>query len=179
MNAYSETPFTGLTVCNVMTENWIYACCHFWQYVSESHLGYPIAEPTNPISSNNVKIRPCSLFLVHNPQKAHIHTLGDVCLQYQENPPMDFMIYSRNENEDIQGDAITLGRNSVGGRRDKNGRLWSSANQNIWEESPRPYLWKNKQNLSVNFFLGAELICGYDCSGAWCLNVVAANELRL
>ena len=38
--AYSETTFGGPTIGCVMTENWIYGCCRFWEDVSDSHLGH-------------------------------------------------------------------------------------------------------------------------------------------
>ena len=38
--AYSETTFGGPTIGSVMTENWIYGCCSFREYVSDSHLGH-------------------------------------------------------------------------------------------------------------------------------------------
>ena len=38
--AYLETTFGGPTVGCVMTENWIFGCCRFWEDVSESHLGH-------------------------------------------------------------------------------------------------------------------------------------------
>ena len=40
MYAYSEPTFGGPTIGYVMTENWVYACCCFWQYFSERHLGH-------------------------------------------------------------------------------------------------------------------------------------------
>ena len=32
--------FGGPTIACVMTENWIYGCCRFWEDVSDSHLGH-------------------------------------------------------------------------------------------------------------------------------------------
>ena len=58
MNAYSETPFTRHTVCDVMTENRICACCRFCQDVNESHLGHTLAKPAE-IRFMNLSIHYC------------------------------------------------------------------------------------------------------------------------
>ena len=38
--AYSKTTFGGPTIGCVMTENWIYGCCRFWEDVTVSHFGH-------------------------------------------------------------------------------------------------------------------------------------------
>ena len=43
-------------------------------------------------------MRHCSNFSLHNPQKAHLHPLRDVCMQYESNPANGFRYIARERN---------------------------------------------------------------------------------